>query len=85
MQSVTKICNINRDDQDLKLPEILWAYRMKCNNLIGHTPFKLVYDQEAVVPLEFLIPSLRIAAITQMTEHDAIQERLHQFLAMEED
>jgi hypothetical protein len=28
----------------------------------------LVYGQEAVVPLEFLVPILRVAAITQMTE-----------------
>jgi hypothetical protein len=35
--------------------------------------------------LEFLIPSLRIAAITKMTEHGVIQERIHQLLAMEED
>jgi hypothetical protein len=45
--------------------------------LTGHTPFKLVYGQEAVVPLEVLIPSLRIAAITQMTERGAIQEILN--------
>jgi hypothetical protein len=53
--------------------------------LTGHTPFKLVYDQEAVVPLEVLVPSLRISAITQMIERDAIKERLNQLLAMEED
>jgi hypothetical protein len=53
--------------------------------LTGHTPFKLVYGQEAVVPLEVLIPSLRIAAITQMTERGAIQERLNQLLSLEED
>jgi transposase InsO family protein len=83
--ALTKICNVNRDDWDLKVPTVLWVYRMTCKKLTGHTPFKLVYDQEAVVPLEFLIPSLRVAAITQMTERDAIQERLHQLLAMEED
>jgi hypothetical protein len=53
--------------------------------LTGHTPFKLVYGQEAVVPLEVLIPSLRIAAITQMTERGTIQERLNQLLSLEED
>jgi hypothetical protein len=53
--------------------------------LIGHTPFKLVYGQEAVVPLEFLVPRLCVASITQMIERGAVQERLNQLLTMEED
>jgi hypothetical protein len=45
----------------------------------------LVYGQEAVVPLQFLAHSLRIAAITNMTERGAVQERLSQLMLMEED
>jgi hypothetical protein len=48
-------------------------------------PFKLVYGQEAVVPLEFLVPSLCIEAITHMTERGTVQERLNQLMTMEED
>jgi hypothetical protein len=51
----------------------------------GHMPFKLVYGQEVVVPLEFLVPSLRVEAITQMIERGAVQERPNQLLTMEED
>jgi hypothetical protein len=63
--ALKNICKVNRDDWDLKVPTV-WAYRTTCKKMIGVMPFKLVYDQEVVVPFEFLVPSLRIAPITQM-------------------
>jgi hypothetical protein len=44
-----------------------------------------VYGQEVVVPLEILVPSVSIAAITNMTERGTVQERLSQLMLMEED
>jgi hypothetical protein len=73
------------DNWDLKVPTILWPYKTTYKNFSWHTPFKLVYGQEAVVPLEFLVPILRIAAITHMTERGAVQEILNHLMTMEED
>jgi hypothetical protein len=44
-----------------------------------------VYEQEAMVPLEFLVPSLYVVAIANMTEWGTIQERINQLMIMEED
>jgi hypothetical protein len=44
--------------------------------LTMQTPFKLVYGLEAVVPMEYLVTSLRIAAFTDMDDTDTIQDKL---------
>jgi hypothetical protein len=49
------------------------------------TPFKLVYGLEAVVPMEYLVPSLRIAAFTNMDNTSVVKERLAQLVELEED
>ena len=37
------------------------------------------------MPMEYILPSLRIAQITRMTDTDIVEERLAQLLALEED
>jgi len=83
--SLSKICNVNKDDWDLNILAVLWAYRNTCKEIIEKTPFRLVYRQEAVVPLEYLIPSLHIATIINMTERGATQEILSQLMELEDD
>jgi hypothetical protein len=76
---------VNIDDWDLRVPAVLWAYRTTCKKLTLKTPFKLVYDIEAVVPMEYLVPSLQIAAFTHMDDTGALQERTAQLVELEED
>jgi hypothetical protein len=67
------------------VPAVLWAYRTTCKKMNIQTPFKLVYGLEAVVPMEYLVPSLRIAASIDMDDIGVVQERLVQLVELEED
>ena len=73
---MTKVCNTNRDDWDLKIPAILWAYRMTCKRMTGQIPFKLVYFQEAVMLMDYIVPSLYIEASISMSYEGLIEEKL---------
>ena len=52
-KGLTKICNADKDDWDEKIPTVLWAYIIAYKRSTDQTPFRLVYGQEAVVPLHF--------------------------------
>ena len=56
-----------------------------CKKLTRQTPFQLVYGMEVVRPMEYIVPSLRIIALTGMTDHEALEERLTQLEELEQE
>ena len=56
-----------------------------CKKLTGKTPFRMVYGKEAIMPMEYIVPSLRIAAFTNMAEPDIMEEHLAHLVTLEED
>ena len=79
-----KIVNENCTDWDTKLSSALWAYMTSFKTSVQATPFRLAYGLEAVMPVEFQIPILRIQVKERMTEEASERIRLQQLLALGE-
>ena len=45
----------------------------------------MVYGQEVVIPMEYIVPRLRIVLITEMTNFIDVEEILSQLLQLEEE
>jgi hypothetical protein len=58
---ITKTVQGSNTDWNARLLDALWAYRCAYKVTTKHTPFQLVYGQEAILPIEIELPSLRIA------------------------
>ena len=63
----------NRIDWEQKLPSVLWAYRTAYKASIGTTPFELVFGLDSILPIEFLVPTLRVAKQLDWTGHELSQ------------
>lgn len=67
---LTKIVENSQIDWELKLNSALWAYRVAYKTAIGTTPFNLVYGLDTILPMEFLVPTLRVAKELEWTGHE---------------
>ncbi|XP_070020443.1 uncharacterized protein [Nicotiana sylvestris] len=55
------------------LPFVLLEYRTTVHTSTGATPYLLVYDTEAVIPVEVEIPSLRIVQEAELSDAEWVQ------------
>ena len=73
----TKIVSSSKSDWELKLHSAIWAYRVAYKTAIGTSPFNMVYGLDAILPMEFLIPIMRVAQELNWTGHE-LSERLEE-------
>jgi transposase InsO family protein len=77
-----KIVEANRTDWDRKLHFALWAYRTSYKT---RTPFRMAFGLEAVMPSEFIVPSLPIQLEHRLNESESEHARVVQLLELEEE
>ena len=70
---------------DDKVPAVLWAYRTTYKRETNQTPFKLVYGQEAIVPLHFRQHTTKIAHVLKIDTSEVKNERIFQLQKLKED
>ena len=83
-KGLKNIISANRDDWNERIPTTLWVYRTTVKRLHKKTSFKLVYRKEAVMPVEFIIPSIFKSEAMRMTENTTLRERLSQLMELDE-
>ena len=62
-------------DWDAQIHDALWAYRCAYNVTTKSTPFQLVYGQEAILPIEMELPTLRIAIAERLGDEESLVQR----------
>ena len=81
--TLTKIVENSRTDWELKLHSALWAYWVAFKTDIGSTPFNMVYGLDAILSMEFLLPTLRVAKELEWTGHE-LSDRLEDLEQLDE-
>ena len=61
MTMLKKIVNANKKDWDKNLDSALWALQISYKFTTCMTPSRMAYGLDAVVPMEVIVPSLRMA------------------------
>ena len=70
-----KIVNENPTDWDQKLHSVLRAYCRSYKRSIRSTPFQMAFGLEAMMPIKFIILTLRIQATEKLNEMQSEQIR----------
>ena len=81
---LTKTVKENRKDWSQRLPLALWAYKTTWRNIIGFSPYELVYGKSVDFPMEFQIKTLRSILVVNLDLTDAQTVRLQQLQELDE-
>ncbi|GET60683.1 DDE-type integrase/transposase/recombinase [Rhizophagus irregularis DAOM 181602=DAOM 197198] len=75
-EALAKYANENKDDWDVYLSSVLFAYRTKRHNTTRHEPFYLMYGRDAILPIEFAVRTTQVDISESDTQQDLFN-RIH--------
>lgn len=75
---------MGQKDWDDKVSAILWAHRTTYKRLNKATPFQLVFGSEAILPIEFMLPYLRIMRVGGLADEKALDEWIENMVQLDE-
>ncbi|XP_050222200.1 uncharacterized protein LOC126672295 [Mercurialis annua] len=81
---VQKMLEENLKDWHRILSKALWAYRTSRRNATGVSPFMLTYGHDAVLPMEVVVRSLRVAKQNHLTSEDYNETMMMELENLEE-
>lgn len=55
------------------LPTVLWAHRIAKSQVIGASPFSLVYGTEVVIPIDLVRPTVKLTEISRVPKEAALK------------
>ena len=73
---ITKHVGEKAQTWDRHLNAALWAYRTSFKTSLGYTPFHLVYGQEAILPIEIELSSLRVLVKRDGNAKEKLKQRI---------
>lgn len=75
----------NMSNCDQKLDNAFWTFRIAFKVVTSLISFILVYNLDAIVPMEMVVPSLRVAAVHRSSLKQSLSDRLTELKHLEED
>lgn len=76
-ETLAKYASGNKDDWDLYISSVLFAYRTKRHNTTQHELFYLMYGQNATLPIEFVVETALQVSQTDDNWQEDLLKRVH--------
>ena len=71
---LTKVVEGNFIEWEQKPRSVLWAYQCAYKTAVDTMPFNLVFGLDAILPIEFLIPTLQVAQELNWIGHELFDQ-----------